>query len=169
MSDYIKKNSVSYQKNKKGKVKCEYYYTNVDSSSGRYSFYGNKVKVCKPCSIKQKIYCNCIITQSYDAATFGQNIKTCSPNACNVQLICNNDNYRFQRYVLHQQNLYALMRRFPERFPIISWVKNMNLRPGEQRAYSNLWYRQFGTSQALPANSDWGGFYVPGSEVPYTN
>ena len=45
----------------------------------------------------------------------------------------------------------------------------MNLTPGQQRAYSNLWWRQFGTSQALPANDDWGGFYCPGSDVPYTN
>lgn len=168
MSDYIKNNSVSYQKTKNGKVKCEYYYQSLDTSNGKYVLYGKK-KICKPCNIKQKIFCNCIKTQSYDAATFGQNIKRCTPNSCNVQLICNNDNYRFQQYVLGQQNLYALMRRFPERFPIISSVKNINLTLGEQRAYSNLWYRQFGTSQALPVNSDWGGFYVPGSEVPYTN
>ena len=166
MSDYIKNNSVSYQKKK---YKCEYYYTITKSNTGKNVFTGEKIKVCKPCSIKQKIFCNCIKTQSYNAANFGQNINTCTPNTCNVQLICNNNNYKFNQYVLKQQNLYALMRRFPERFPIISWVKDMNLTLGQQRAYSNLWYRQFGTSQALPANSDWGGFYVPGSEVPYTN
>ena len=154
---------------KKKKYKCEYYYPITKSNIGKNVFTGEKIKVCKPCSIKQKIFCNCIKTQSYNAANFGQTINTCTPNTCNVQLICNNNNYKFSQYVLRQQNLYALMRRFPERFPIISWVKDMNLTPGQQRAYSNNWYRQFGTSQALPVNSDWGGFYVPGSEVPYTN
>lgn len=113
--------------------------------------------------------CSCVKFQSYDAATFGKTIKTCSPISCSVQNICNKNQLQFQRYVLKQQNLYAKMRRQPELFPIISWVKNMNLTPGQQRAYSNLWYRQFGTSQALPANDDWGGFYLPGSETPYTN
>ena len=68
-----------------------------------------------------------------------------------------------------QQDLYANMRRQPEKYPIISWVKNMNLTPAEQRQYSNLWYRQFGTSQALPVNDNWGGFFIAGSEVHYTN
>lgn len=113
--------------------------------------------------------CACRKFQSYNAATFGQNIKICTPISCNVQSICNKNNLQYQQYVLDQQNLYARMRRFPEQFPIITWVKNMNLTLGEQRAYSNLWYRQFGTSQALPVNSDFGGFYLPGSEVPYTN
>lgn len=113
--------------------------------------------------------CSCVKFQSYNAATFGKNIKTCNPISCLVQNICNKNQYQFQKYVLNQQNLYARMRRFPEQFPLIPWVANMNLTPGQQRAYSNLWYRQFGTSQALPVNDDWGGFYLPGSEVPYTN
>jgi hypothetical protein len=61
------------------------------------------------------------------------------------------------------------MRRFPEKFPIIPAVKGLNLTIPQQRQYSNNWYRQFGTSQALPVNDVWGGFYVVGSEVPYTN
>jgi hypothetical protein len=61
------------------------------------------------------------------------------------------------------------MRRKPELFPITTYVQNMNLTPAEKRQYSNMWYRQFGTSQALPVNDNWGGFYLPGSEVPYTN
>ena len=80
-----------------------------------------------------------------------------------------NSNYNFQKYVLNQQDLYAKMRHHPELFPIISSVKGLRLTPGQQRAYSNLWYRQFGTSQALPVNDNWGGFYVVGSEVPFTN
>ncbi len=118
---------------------------------------------------KKSQLCSCRKFQSYDAATFGQNIKLCSPNKCALQLKCNNQQYRFGQYVLRQQDAYAEMRRFPERYPIISSVKEINLTPGQQRAYSNLWWRQFGTSQALPANDDWGGFYCPGSEVPFTN
>ncbi|MBT3407225.1 hypothetical protein HN415_00935 [Candidatus Woesearchaeota archaeon] len=68
-----------------------------------------------------------------------------------------------------QQNLYAMMRRFPEKFPIISSVKQINLTLAQQRQYSNMWYRQFGTSQALPVNDNFGGFYLVGSDVPYTN
>ena len=68
-----------------------------------------------------------------------------------------------------QQNLYTMMRLHPEKFPIISSVKNINLTLGQQRAYSNRWYRQFGTSQALPVNDNFGGFYCQGSEVPFTS
>ena len=107
--------------------------------------------------------------QSYGPIGFGNNIKICSPISCNISTICSNNQYKFSKYVLDQQNLYASMRRNPEKYPIISWVKDMNLKPWEQRKYSNMWYRQFGTSQALPANDDWGGFYLVGSEVPYTN
>ena len=32
-----------------------------------------------------------------------------------------------------------------------------------------MWWRQFGTSQALPVNDNFGGFYLVGSEVGYTN
>ena len=62
-----------------------------------------------------------------------------------------------------------MMRLHPEKFPIISSVKKMNLTLHQQRAYSNMWYRQFGTSQALPVNDNFGGFHVVGSDVPYTH
>jgi hypothetical protein len=107
--------------------------------------------------------------QSYDSFTFGQNITIKSPISCRLQNICNKNEYNYQKYVLNQQNLYAMMRHHPEKFPIISSVKDINLKPNQQRAYSNLWYRQFGTSQALPVNDNFGGFYLVGSEVPYTN
>ena len=144
MPDYIKMNSKNYYtknyKNKNIKKNC------VNTNN-----------------------CSCKKFQSYDAATFGQDVKICTPISCLVQLNCNNNNYRFQQYVNAQQNLYAKMRHQPETFPIISWVKDMNLTPGQQRAYSNLWYRQLGTSQSLPVNDNWGGFFIPGSETPYTN
>ena len=107
--------------------------------------------------------------QSYDRLTLGQVQKTCSANTCtNIRTCCRNQ-YKFQQYVQAQQDLYGLMRRFPERFPLIGFQKIDGLTPAEQRQYSNNWYRQFGTSQAMPANDNWGGFYVVGSEVPYTN
>lgn len=113
--------------------------------------------------------CSCAKFQSYNPITFGSDVKICSPISCNVQKICNNNEYRYQKYVLDQQNLYALMRRRPELFPIISTVKEIGLSIPHQRAYSNTWYKQFGTSQSLATNDNWGGFYLPGSDVPFTN
>ena len=62
-----------------------------------------------------------------------------------------------------------MMRRYPAKFPIISSVKNMYLTLAQQRQYSNMWWRQFGTSQALPVNDNFGGFFLPGSDVPFVN
>jgi hypothetical protein len=114
--------------------------------------------------------CSCIKFQSYNAANFGKAVNTCTPISCLVQNNCKKNQLKYQQFVLDQQNLYATMRRFPEKFPIISWVKQMNLTPGEQRAYSNLWYRQFGTSNSICTNNNiWSATYLPGSETPYTN
>ena len=123
----------------------------------------------KRCQKEKQLYCTKQKFQSYDAPTFGQVVSIKGPISCKLQNNCNLNQINFQKYVINQQNTYAMMRRYPERFPVISWVKNMNLTPAQQRDYSNLWYRQFGTSQALPANDNWGGFYLVGSEVPYTN
>jgi hypothetical protein len=113
--------------------------------------------------------CICHKYQSYNRNDFGKNISICSPIYCKIAQTCRNNQYKFNKYVYDQQNLYALMRHKPYIFPIIDSVKELNLTPAQKRQYSNLWYRQFGTSQALPANDNWGGFYLPGSEVPYTN
>ena len=118
----------------------------------------------------KKIICGCYNFQSYNPSTFGKVIKICNPIPCALQEKCSSAQYRFNAQILAQQNLYALMRRKPEIFPIISSVKDLNLTLGQQRQYSNNWYRQFGTSQAIGVNSNvWGGTYIPGSEVPYTN
>jgi len=118
----------------------------------------------------KKIICSCYNFQSYNASNFGKVVKICNPIPCKLQETCNNNNQSFNLKILAQQNLYALMRRKPEIFPIIPTVKNVNLTIGQQRQYSNNWYRQFGTSQALGVNSTvWGGTYICGSEVPYTN
>ena len=113
--------------------------------------------------------CACKRFQSYDAASFGQNVKICTPISCYLQKNCSINQYKFDKYVLNQQDTYALMRRFPEKFPLIPSSQYLCYTPQQQRYVSNRWYRQFGTSQALPANDNWGGFYVAGSEVPYTN
>ena len=107
--------------------------------------------------------------QSYNLVNFGEVTTTCSPMNCSLQQICKNNEWKFQKSILEQQNLYTMMRLHPERFPIIPYVQNMNLKEWEQRKYSNYWYRQFGTSQAMPVNDNWGGFTVVGSEVPYTS
>jgi len=129
-----------------------------------YDYIKNNSKSCV-----NELKCSKHKFQSYNPATFGKDITIATPISCKVTKLCNINQYKFNKYVLSQQNLYAKMRHQPELFPIIPWVKNMNLKPWEQRKYSNLWYRQFGTSQALPVNDDWGGFYLVGSEVPYTN
>ena len=118
---------------------------------------------CKP-----KV-CTTYRFQSYNVNNFGQDVIYKAPISCALQKNCSMNQYQFNAYVMRQQNLYTLMRRFPWKFPLIPWVSKNGLTPAEQRQYSNLWYRQFGTSQAMPANDDWGGFYCPGSEVPYTN
>jgi hypothetical protein len=117
---------------------------------------------------KNKV-CTTYQFQSYDPLNFGKVVSVKAPISCVLQKNCSINQYKFQQYVMNQQNTYALMRRFPERFPIIPWVQQMGLTKGQQRAYSNNWYRQFGTSNAMPVNDNWGGFYVVGSEVPYTN
>jgi hypothetical protein len=116
-----------------------------------------------------KRYCyeksKCYTFQSYNRINLGEEIKICFPKNQNA------NTYSFQNnsYIMKQQQIYTLMRNKPELFPIISSVQNMNLSPNHKRMYSNLWYKQFGTSQALPVNDNWGGFYVVGSDVPYTN
>lgn len=118
----------------------------------------------------KKIICGSYNFQSYERATLGKTIKLINPIPCALQQACSKNENKTNVLILTQQNLYALMRRKPEIFPIISSVKGLNLTLGQQRQYSNNWYRQFGTSQAIGVNSNvWGGTYIPGSEVPYTN
>lgn len=107
--------------------------------------------------------------QSYANTNFGKVIKLPFQSELSRKLNCMYSNVYRIRKLNKQQNLYTMMRLHPEKFPIISSVKNMNLTLAQQRAYSNRWYRQFGTSQALPVNDNFGGFYCQGSEVPFTS
>ena len=113
--------------------------------------------------------CGCNTYQSYNKFTMGKEIKLCFLQSLWNNILCQNNQNAKLRKIIKQQDLYQLMRLHPEKFPITPWVQQMNLSISDQRRYSNMWYRQFGTSQALPVNDNWGGFYVVGSEVPYTN
>lgn len=113
--------------------------------------------------------CEPVNHQSYGKLNFGKEITIYYFSELANNINCMKSSVYRNRLLNYQQNLYATMRRFPEKFPIISWTQQMNLTPAQQRQYSNNWYRQFGTSQALPVNDNFGGFYVVGSEVPYTN
>jgi len=118
---------------------------------------------------KNSKICTVYNFQSYSLQTLGKVIPFRAPISCNLQKNCSINQYKFDKYVLNQQDTYALMRRFPEKFPLIPSSQYLCYTPQQQRYVSNRWYRQFGTSQALPANDNWGGFYIAGSEVPYTN
>jgi hypothetical protein len=122
---------------------------------------------CK--NVKNNKICTTYNFQSYDLLTLGKVIPFRAPISCNLQKNCSINQYKFDKYVLNQQDTYAMMRRFPEKFPLIQSSQYLCYTPQQQRYVSNRWYRQFGTSQALPANDNWGGFYIAGSEVPYTN
>ena len=108
--------------------------------------------------------------QSYGPRNFGKVLNYQFPVQCKLNAVCQKNQNQFNNFINKQQDLYALMRRKPELFPIVSWVKENGLYTyWEKRQYSNNWYRQFGTSQALPVNDNWGGFYLPGSETPFTD
>ena len=113
--------------------------------------------------------CSVFPFQSYANINFGQVVKLPLESELTSKLHCMYSNVYRIRKLNKQQNLYTMMRLYPEKFPIISSVKKINLTLAQQRAYSNRWYRQFGTSQALPVNDNFGGFYCPGSEVPFTS
>ena len=113
--------------------------------------------------------CNKSVYQSYGRIQLGKEVPVYTLNTLTSQLICSKSNVYRLRKLNHQQNLYAMMRRYPEKFPIISSVKNMNLTLAQQIQYSNMWWRQFGTSQALPVNGNFGGFFLPGSDTPFVN
>ena len=126
----------------------------------------NKIVFTNLCD---NVTCNCDYFQSYDMPISGAERRLCMLSSLWQNILCLNSKNAQIRRIINQQDLYTLMRLKPEIFPIISSVKRMNLPLNYQRQYSNMWYRQFGTSQALPVNDNFGGFYCPGSEVPYTN
>ena len=135
----------------------------LDSSDKIYEIPLTYNESCKPENCASKKY------QSYAFNNFGKVLDLALLNNLSNELICSKSNsYRIKK-LNHQQNLYTMMRLYPNKFPIISKVQNLNLTYAQKRAYSNMWWRQFGTSQALPVNDNFGGFYLVGSEVGYTN
>ena len=115
------------------------------------------------------VSCGCYNFQDYTKPFSAILKKDCALSQIWQNVLCQNAKNAQIRRVIKQQDLYTTMRRNPQLFPIISTVKMMNLSLANQRKYSNMWYRQFGTSQALPVNDNWGGFFLPGSETPFTN
>ena len=113
--------------------------------------------------------CEPVTYQTYNKLNFGKEVTVYYFSQLANNINCMKSSVYRNRLLNHQQNLYAMMRRFPEKFPIISSVKNMNLTLAQQRQYSNMWWRQFGTSQALPVNGNFGGFFLPGSDTPFVN
>lgn len=113
--------------------------------------------------------CNTKLFQSYNINNFGEVKKASFLNSLTKELICSKSNSYRIRKLNNQQNLYTMMRLYPHKFPIISKVQNLNLTYAQKRSYSNMWWRQFGTSQALPVNDNFGGFNLVGSEVRYTS
>ena len=113
--------------------------------------------------------CNNIKYQTYYNKLLGKEITLNLMSSLSNKINCMSSNvYRIKK-LNNQQNLYVEMRLHPEKFPIISSVKNLNLTLPQQRAYSNMWWKKLGTSQGLPINDNWGGFGLVGSDVPYTN
>lgn len=135
----------------------------VDSNNSIYKIPIIYNELCK------EQLCNLIKYQTYNKKILGKEIELPLMSNLSNQINCSYSKVFRIRKLNKQQNLYTMMRLYPEKFPIISSVKNKNLNLAQQRAYSNLWWKQFGTSQSLPVNNNWGGFYLVGSDVPYTN
>ena len=107
--------------------------------------------------------------QSYSRIDFAQERQLYFVSNLAQKVNCNYDKIFRMRKMNNQQNLYTTMRLNPEKFPIISSVKNINLTLPQQRYYSNLWWRKLGTSQSISVNDVWGGSSIAGSEVRYTS
>ena len=143
-------------------IKKRFFYV-VDSNNTIYKIPFVYNELCK------EQLCNNIKYQTYNKKILGKEIDLPLMSNLSNNINCSYSKVYRIRKLNKQQNLYTMMRLYPERFPIISSVKNKNLTLAQQRAYSNLWWKQFGTSQSLPVNNNWGGFYLVGSDVPYTN
>lgn len=135
----------------------------VDSNNKIYQMPLVYNELCK------KQLCSNFKYQSYNKKVFGEEIELPIMTNLSNKINCSYSKVHRIRKLNNQQNLYTMMRLNPEKFPIISSVKNMNLSLPQQRAYSNMWWKQYGTSQGLPVNDVWGGFYLVGSDVPYTS
>lgn len=107
--------------------------------------------------------------QSYGINNFGDEINITRLSNYVNQVNCSKSNVYRHRKLIYQQNLYTMMRLYPHKFPITSKAKLLYNNKTHQRIYSNMWWRQFGTSQGLPVNDNFGGFNLVGSDVRYTN
>lgn len=92
---------------------------------------------------------------------------TCKNNPCICQKTICIQNNKFINAQYKQQLKYSKMCRNPQKFPIISTTKHINLPKNYQRIYSNMWWKRLGSSQSTPTVSGWPSIALTGSEIPY--
>lgn len=164
---FIDNNKINFYKNNvtlniSSKIKNTKFYV-IDSNNKMYEIPLVYNELCREESCINRKH------QTYVNSNLGQEINLYQfPNLTN-EVICSKAKVYRIRKQIQQQNLYSRMRLYPHLFPIISKVQNLNLTMAQKRAYSNMWWRQFGTSQALPVNDNFGGFNLVGSDVRYTS
>lgn len=114
--------------------------------------------------------------QSYE--NYFKDKKTFLKNQCALDQKCANQQCQYERAFNRAQNLLNQYRIRPQQFPIISSTQNINLTKAEQRQYSNYWYRQIGTSNAMGSVQpgypysvvpNWPGCNIRGSQTTYTD
>jgi hypothetical protein len=112
--------------------------------------------------------CKCVTYQNYNNYTINQQI--CLPNVCRLNRICQQQKCALQTAHYNVQRRYTQMCRNPQNFPIISWTQCNGLTPAQQRLYSNMWWRRYGSQMSTGTNLiGFGATAITGSEVPYTN
>ncbi len=141
------------------------------------SYFGNK-KQLTPFQLKQakQKLCQNWYFQSYE--NFNQNQKTSLPNVCVMNDIVQAQQCQQQKAYNRSQNLLHQYRVNPQNYPLTSWTYKNGLTKQQQRQYSNMWYRQIGTSNACGSVqpgypysviNNWPGSYLVGSNVTYTD
>lgn len=114
--------------------------------------------------------------QSYE--NYFKDKKTFLKNECAMAQKCQQQACQDQRDYNRAQNLLRQYRVNPQNYPIISSVKQIGLGIKDQRMYSNYWYRQIGTSNAMGSVQpgypysvypNWPGCNIRGSSTTYTD
>lgn len=114
--------------------------------------------------------------QSYE--NYFKDKKTFLKNECALSQKCQNQACQSQKDFNRAQNLLHQYRVNPQNYPIISSVQQIGLTKPQQRQYSNYWYRQIGTSNAMGSVQpgypysvvpNWPGCNIRGSQTTYTD
>ncbi len=111
---------------------------------------------------------NCRTFQNYN--NYMENQRIILPNICRQNRIIQAQQCALQRAQNIVQRRYTQMSRNPQNFPIISSTQYICLTPEQQRQYSNMWWRRYGSQMSTGTNLiGFGATAITGSEVPYTN